>query len=82
MYQLKIISKGAIFYQKKLDYVDFKISLKYNNKSLQKIALENIKDFPSKVIKQLSKNDLTGLIELKFKDIPLKDEYFEIIKKN
>ncbi|KAM3144966.1 hypothetical protein pb186bvf_002971 [Paramecium bursaria] len=70
-----------IFFSKEFDYQDYKQSLKYNNKNLKKIGFENIKDPHPKLIKRLVKIDLSGLIELKFKDIQVHDDKFEIFDK-
>lgn len=69
-----------IYYQKELDYSDFKLSLKYNNSNLQKIALDDIKIIPPKLTRQLCKYNLSGIMELKLKELPLVDAAFLVFK--
>ncbi|CAD8139198.1 unnamed protein product [Paramecium octaurelia] len=70
-----------IFYSNIMDYKDFKQSLRYNNKNLKKIALENIKNPHPKIMKNLIKFDLSGLVELKLVSIDITDSRFEIFLK-
>ncbi|CAD8053327.1 unnamed protein product [Paramecium sonneborni] len=70
-----------IFYSNLIDYKDFKQSLRYNNKNLRKIALENIKNPHPKIIKNLVKFDLSGLVELKLVSIDIPDSKFELLQK-
>lgn len=54
--------------------------MRYNNKNLRKIALESMNNPHPKIVRNLTKYDLSGLLELKLNNIDINDSKFEIFK--
>ncbi|CAD8141642.1 unnamed protein product [Paramecium pentaurelia] len=69
-----------IVYQKAFDYQEYKQSLRYNNKNLKKIVLQNINNPHEKLIQSLIKYSLSSLEELTLENVEVADSQFQIFQ--